>query len=122
MARAGMTHPIIRRRRAEQKKKISVADHYIRGVARRLDIERAWVVGSVARGDFNVWSDIDVVVVARVLPLESLRRADLFLDGPPTVQVVAYTPQELEVELGRKNPLAVEASTIGIPIGNAAAS
>jgi predicted nucleotidyltransferase len=73
----------------------------------------------VARGDFNVWSDIDVIVVARELPLELLPRADLFLDRPPTVQVVAYTVQEFRAELGRRNPLVVEAATVGVPIGYA---
>lgn len=112
-----MTHPIIERRRAEQKEKIRIADSYIRAIAGRLGVEQAWVVGSVARGDFNVWSDIDVVVIARGLPLELLRRADLFLDKPPGVEVVAYTFEEFEKELKRRNPLTVEATTVGVPVG-----
>ncbi len=49
MARAAMTHPIIERRRAERRK-IGLADDYIRAVTLRLGIHRAWVVGSVALG------------------------------------------------------------------------
>lgn len=114
-----MTHPVIERRRAEQKEKVALADRYVRSIDPRLEVEKAWVVGSVARGDFNVWSDIDVVVLAEGLPVRALARADLFLDKPPGVNVVAYTPQEFEEELLRKNPLAVEATTIGCPIGPA---
>ncbi len=114
-----MTHPIIERRRAERREKIGLADDYIRAVTLRLGIHRAWVVGSVARGDFNVWSDIDVVVVADDLPPTPLQRADLFLDKPPNVQIVAYTPEEFQEELRRENPLVVEATTLGVPIGDA---
>jgi predicted nucleotidyltransferase len=113
-----MTHPIILRRRAEQKEKIELAGDYIRAVARRLEVEQAWVVGSVARGDFNVWSDIDVVVIARQLPGDLLPRADLFVDKPAGLQVVAYTPGEFEKELAKKNPLAIEATSVGVAVGD----
>jgi hypothetical protein len=36
-----MTHPILERRRAEQKKRIDLADAYVRVVARGLDIVQA---------------------------------------------------------------------------------
>lgn len=112
-----MTHPIIQRRRAEQRQKIELAARYLDSVMSRLVVERAWVVGSVARGDFNVWSDIDVVILVTGLPEHALPRADLFLDKPSGVNIVAYTPEEFERELKRGNPLAVEASAVGFPIG-----
>jgi predicted nucleotidyltransferase len=111
-----MTHPVIERRRAEQREKIACVDRYIRTLKLRLPIEGAWVVGSVARGDFNVWSDIDVVVVAPGLPLQLLARADLFHDKPPGLQIVAYTPQEFDAALEKKNPLTIEATTVGVEL------
>ena len=44
----------------------------MRGLSERLPVQAVMLTGSVARGDFNVWSDIDVVVVAESLP-ERLR-------------------------------------------------
>ena len=38
-----------------------------------LPIEVATVIGSVARGDFNVWSDVDVLVVSEALPSRDSR-------------------------------------------------
>ena len=114
-----MTHPIIERRRAEQKEKVELAERYVRSITLGVKVVKAWVVGSVARGDFNVWSDIDVVVVAEELPQRVLARADLFLDKPAGVNIVAYRPEEFDEELRRRNPLAVEAMTIGLQIGPA---
>jgi len=112
-----MTHPIVERRRAERAEKIALAREYIGTISPSVGIEQAWVVGSVARGDFNVWSDIDVVVVARELPSKSLARADLFLAKPPGLQIVAYTAAEFETELEQRNPLVMETTSVGVPIG-----
>jgi uncharacterized protein len=118
MGRIALTHPIVERRRAEQREKIEKAHDYVRRLTGRLAIEGAWIVGSVARGDFNVWSDVDVVIVARDLPVKLLARADLFLDKPAGFQIVAYTPEEFDVELRRNNPLTVETRTVGVALGH----
>lgn len=111
-----MTHPVIRRRRAEQSEMIETARRYVQTLRERLEIQRAWVAGSVARGDFNVWSDIDLVLVAAELPERGLERQDVFIDAPARVQVVAYTSEELARALERRDPLATEASTSGIDV------
>jgi len=36
-----------------------------------------WLYGSVARGDFNFWSDVDVLLVAEDLPKHPLERVGL---------------------------------------------
>jgi predicted nucleotidyltransferase len=75
----------------------------------------AAVVGSVARGDFNVWSDVDVVVVAEGLPERAPDRGLLLVtDAPGRVQPVGFTPEELAMALRRGNPLAREAVTSGV--------
>jgi predicted nucleotidyltransferase len=109
-----MSHPVIERRRAERNRLIESARSYVSSLAGRLDVDRAWVAGSVARGDFNVWSDVDIVVVAPGMPERGLERLDLFSDAPPRVQVIAYTPVEFERALARKDPLAKEATSVGV--------
>jgi predicted nucleotidyltransferase len=100
----------IEERRAERQRLLGVAREYVKRLARRVDLVSAAVTGSVARGDFNVWSDIDVVVVAVDLPPRAPDRAALLLEGaPPRVQPVGYTPAELRHALARGNALVREA-------------
>lgn len=55
----------------------------------------AAAVGSVARGDSNLWSDVDVVVVAEDLPARAPDRAAVLVaDAPPSLQPVGSTPEE----------------------------
>ncbi len=80
-----------------------------------MPIVAAVVVGSVARGDFNVWSDIDVIVIADALPDSALDRQTLFLDCVlPGVQPVAFTPGEFTAALAKGNRLAREALESGV--------
>ncbi|MGI8900679.1 MAG: nucleotidyltransferase domain-containing protein [Nocardioides sp.] len=56
-----------------------------------LGIRAVVVFGSVARGDFNVWSDIDVLVVADNLPARRLDRLGAIDPRPGPVQPLAWT-------------------------------
>jgi predicted nucleotidyltransferase len=111
-----MMRRAVERRRAERSQMIEVARTYVRVKAGAMSIRAGYVVGSVARGDFNVWSDIDVLIIAAELPQRLLDRIDLFSDRPPGVEVFAYTPQEFERERERKNPIVLEATAIGIDV------
>jgi predicted nucleotidyltransferase len=95
---------------------IEAARTYIRAKNSQMQLRAAHVVGSVARGDFNQWSDVDVVIVADGLSPRALDRIDLFSDRPPGIEVFAYTPRELEQERERKNPIVLEAGHIGIDL------
>jgi predicted nucleotidyltransferase len=106
----------VERRRAERDEMVAAARAYIRTKVTEMTIRAAYVVGSVARGDFNQWSDIDVVIVADELPARFLDRIDLFSDRPAGVEIFAYTPQELDLERERNNPIALEATDIGIDL------
>lgn len=74
----------------------------------------AILVGSYARGDFNLWSDVDVIMLSPAFEglgvPERLRR----VDAPPGYEVIPWTPRELEEHLARRNPLAVEAVQHGV--------
>lgn len=72
----------------------------------------AILIGSYARGDFNLWSDVDVVLIAELSgnPIERLKNIDL----PPGFEVIPLTPNEFTRLLEKKNPLAIEALSGGI--------
>lgn len=111
-----MADPIARRR-AEQARLLGLAREYVGALSRRLPVIAAAVVGSVARGDFNVWSDIDIVVVAEKLPLSILEREALLLRGAaPGIQPIGFEPAEFRAALAKRNRLAYEALEIGVPL------
>ena len=77
----------------------------------------AILTGSYARGDFNLWSDVDVLLISEDFkggPVERLKS----LDMPPKFQVIPITPREFQRLLNKKNPLAVEAIKSGIILRN----
>ena len=52
----------------------------------------AYVICSVARGDFNDGLDIDVVIIARNLPKHPLERMKLLYENiPALIEPKAYT-------------------------------
>jgi predicted nucleotidyltransferase len=94
---------------------IGKARAFVEEVARSGDLVAAVVYGSVARGDFNVWSDVDLLLVLERLPEKAHERLARFSDRVPAgVQVVAWTPDELADALRAKNPIACEAVTAGV--------
>ncbi len=106
------------RRRAEQESLLALAREY----ERRLHLAgvRAVVVfGSVARGDFNRGSDVDVLVVADGLPEGVAARMELLGSPVPRVQALGWTPAELVIQLARRDPIAVEAYGAGVVIRGA---
>lgn len=73
----------------------------------------AILIGSYARGDFNLWSDIDVILVSdtfRENPLERLKR----IDPPPGFQVIPLNLEEFERLHNRSDILIREALEYGI--------
>lgn len=104
-------------RYAERERLVGLARDHVRRLSEGLTVHQAAVVGSVARGDFNVWSDVDVVVVADGLPERALDRLELLMEGrPPRVEPIGFTPHELADARRRRNPLVVELDSIGIAL------
>lgn len=74
---------------------IEVAARYVDALAEFLTPLTGILYGSVARGDFNFWSDIDVAIIADRLPEHPLRRAEvLFVNVPPGVEPKGFTRRE----------------------------
>ena len=70
------------------------------------------LIGSYARGDFNLWSDVDIVLIAWLHgnPLERLKS----IDYPPGFEVIPLTPTEFLTLLKKRNPIAMEALSNGV--------
>ena len=93
------------------------AREYVKRLERELDVEAAAVGGSVARGDFNVWSDVDVVVVSNALPSPGPERgAVLSSAAEPGVEPHGYTSAEFVAALASGDRLARETADAGEPI------
>jgi predicted nucleotidyltransferase len=105
---------VIARRRRARDERLAQANAFVRALPDHLGVRAAAVFGSVARGDFNLWSDTDVLVLAEHLPSTALQRFDALGAWPAGVQPVAWTPAEWHAQLARGNPIAREAGSVGV--------
>jgi predicted nucleotidyltransferase len=105
---------VIARRHAERAALIARAQRFADALDPALGVRAVVVFGSVARGDFNDHSDIDVLVVAEHLPPRPLDRYAALGEAPDPIQAVAWTPREWLGEVERGNPVATEAGEHGV--------
>lgn len=106
---------VLARRRARREALLDEARAFVLGLGPDLGVRAVVVYGSVARGDFNAWSDVDVLVVAERLPDDYRDRlAALGWPAPGPVEPLAWTPAEHARQRARRNPIAVEADDIGV--------
>ncbi len=70
------------------------------------------LIGSYSRGDFNFWSDIDVILIAETDKPPHKRLYEI--DYPAGFEIIFLTPKEFKKLLTRKEPIAIEAITKGI--------
>ena len=114
-----MTDAVIARRRAERESLLAVAQNWARTAGPAIGALAVVVVGSVARGDFNKWSDIDVLVVRDDLPDSLGDRLALLAptSRPPGVEAILWTPAELATRRRRgTDPLANETYEVGVVV------
>lgn len=70
--------------------------------------------GSMARGDNNLWSDIDFLVISDNLPEHPLKRLEFLYslaDNP--IEVKGYTRKEFLKMIEKRNPIALDALNEG---------
>ncbi|PZS22661.1 MAG: DNA polymerase III subunit beta [Acidimicrobiales bacterium] len=103
------------RRRAEQAYLLELARDYERGLG-LAGVRAVVVFGSVARGDFNLGSDVDVLVVVDDLPERLRDRLELLSSAVPRVQALGWTSDELATQLRRGDPIAVGIYETGVVI------
>lgn len=115
--RWAVTHPLIQERRAERAHRIDVARRWAGTLPGDLRVVAVVVIGSVARGDFNKWSDLDVLVVAEGLPADMRARLEMLHRGAPAgLQPIGWTPSDLVARHRRGDPIAREAATAGVTV------
>ena len=71
---------VLEQRLRMREKAVSIARRYVERMRGRVGPLTAILVGSYARGDFNKWSDIDLLIVSPNLPRNPLKRLDLLQD------------------------------------------
>jgi len=75
------------------------------------------LVGSYARGDYNVWSDVDVLIVVKRADNNPLKRYDklipVLLKYEIPIEPIIITEKEFFRGLSKKNPLIVESIKYG---------
>ncbi len=117
-----MTHPVLKRRRHERQALVEIVARWAPAIAGILRPRAVVVVGSVARGDFNQWSDIDVLIVVDRLPQTLVERLALVATAgrPPGVEAIVWTPAELAERRRRgHDPIANEAYEVGVVVHGA---
>jgi len=91
---------ILRRRLLEWLSVVKTVDEYSRVLRTRLGRVSIILHGSFARGDFNVWSDVDLIIVSeKFYGIRVLDRYDLLNPTPPRVEPIPLTPEEFEANL-----------------------
>ena len=91
------------------------AQGYTNAVRDHLGPVCAFLIGSVARGDFNLGSDIDVIIISDTLPADPLEGSRLLYGfGSPLVEPKGYTLREFRHLLGRRHPTALAVLEEGI--------
>jgi hypothetical protein len=83
----------------------------------RLGKLTAIVYGSVSRGDFNLGSDVDVLIISEGLPRHPLERMEvLYSCHEPPLEPKGYTHTEFQTLLAKRNSVLVEVLKDGIVV------
>src|SRR5659263_83424 len=70
--------------------------------------------GSMARGDNNLWSDIDFLVISDKLPQNPLKRLEFLYSLTETsIEVKGYTKNEFLKMIEKRNPIALDSLVEG---------
>lgn len=101
---------IIKERRRLRERRIEEAREWASKIPLRVT---AVLIGSYARGDFNLWSDIDILLISEDFvgnPLDRLRS----IDAPPGYQIIALTPKEFKMLMEKREIMVMEAMEYGV--------
>jgi len=109
---------IIEKRKGIRECVLKKAKLFIDCVNNRLRVNKAVLIGSYARGDFNKWSDIDIlIIVDDDLPNNPLDRLDLITDClyiDPLIQPILITIKEYRRLKKKNNPVVTDATRHGV--------
>ena len=106
----------LERRRREREERLKKARRFAKAIRGGISPASVVVIGSTARGDFNAWSDIDVVVVSPRFPKNPLKRYKILEPHlEPGIEPIPLRPEDLERLVERGAPV-VEDIIRGITI------
>ncbi len=87
---------VLQERIKAREEAIEAVKAFAQGLSSRLGKCSVIVYGSYARGDFNLWSDVDVLVISDAFQgVRFFGRYDLF-DQSSNLEIKPYTPAEFE--------------------------
>lgn len=87
---------------------------YSKVVSSKLGKFTGVLYGSMARGDYNVWSDIDFLVISDKLPKNPLKRLEFLYSLTETpIEVKGYTRNEFLKMIEKRNPMALDSLVEG---------
>jgi predicted nucleotidyltransferase len=105
---------VVARRRRARRALVGQAREFVDSIDVGLGVRGAAVFGSVARGDWNDGSDVDVVVIVERPPSAPLARLAAVGTPPGRVEPIVWSVEEWRRERRRGNPIAAEAADRGI--------
>ena len=109
---------IIEKRREMRKPALNKAKRFIECVNKKLRVHKAVLIGSYARGDFNRWSDIDILLIVEDDPPDNpLSRLDLIADClyiGPLIEPILLTIEEYGKLKRKNNPIVSAMIKYGI--------
>ncbi len=79
------------------------------------------LIGSYARGDFNIWSDIDILIIAEDISGNPIERMDYLLSKcppPAGIEPIILSLSEFIRQKKLETPLSKEASNIGMVLAD----
>jgi len=96
---------IVDERRRKREEVLNRLKEYARALRKAYGRVTLILYGSYARGDFNVWSDIDVIVVSHVFEKAKFTQRWRLLPEPPegleALDVITWTPDEARKMLSK---------------------
>ena len=103
---------IIRKRLSNREKVITDAKNFIKCISRILKVKDAVLFGSYARRDFNIWSDVDILIIVKNdLPSNPLDRIELVIEclkKYPFIEPITLKDDEYRKLKMKKNPLTID--------------
>ncbi|MDJ0271694.1 MAG: nucleotidyltransferase domain-containing protein [Aigarchaeota archaeon] len=110
---------IVEERRLMRKAATEAAAEAVKLVEMIVGSVSAALIGSYARGDFNQWSDVDLLVVSPGFapnPLDRFEQVAEVLKKFPSLEIIPWTLREFERQKRLKTPLAEETMRTGVVI------
>ncbi len=107
----------LKERQRQREAFMDMARTYAQVLRGKLGELTAIVYGSVSRGDFNLGSDVDILIISEGLPHHPLERMEvLYSCHEPPLEPKGYTPTEFRTLLTKRNSAMAEILKDGIMV------